>query len=65
MNGRLFEYSIEEQIQCIERETGLREFVYPRWVEAERMTQQKADYEIATMRAVLDTLRAVLLRHED
>ncbi len=48
---------IEAQIQCVQREIKMRERVYARWVEAGRMSQRKADDEIATMRAVLETLR--------
>lgn len=50
---------IIEQIKCIEREIGMRERVYPRWVESKKMTQQKADEEIKTMREVLKTLNLV------
>jgi len=42
---------IDEQIRCVEREIGMRERVYPRWIEAKRMTQKKADQEIEAMRA--------------
>lgn len=48
---------IEAQIACVEREIKMRERVYPRWIEAKRMTQKKADEEIAAMRGVLETLR--------
>lgn len=50
---------IDVQIQCVEREIGMRERVYPRWIEAKRMTQKKADQEIEAMRAVLATLQQV------
>ena len=50
--------SIEQQIACVEREVKMRHRVYPRWVEAGRMTQKKADEEIAAMEAVLVTLRS-------
>lgn len=50
---------LTEQIKCVEREISMRERVYPAWVQANRMTQRKADDEIAAMRAVLETLRGV------
>ncbi len=50
---------IIEQIKCIEREIGMRERVYPRWIESKKMTQQKADEEIRIMRGVLKTLNLV------
>jgi hypothetical protein len=50
--------TIEEQVACVEREIKMRRRVFPRWVEAGRMTQAKADAEIAAMEAVLATLQA-------
>lgn len=50
---------LAERIACVEREIKMRERVYPRWVAAEKMTQQKADAELAAMRAVLATLKAM------
>lgn len=48
--------TLQEQIDCVRREIGMRERVYPRWVASGKMTQTKADHEIATMREVLETL---------
>lgn len=48
--------SIEQQIACVKREIGMRERVYPRWVENKKMSQEKADAEISTMKDVLETL---------
>lgn len=48
--------SIDDQIACVKREIGMREKVYPRWIEQKKMTQAKADKEIETMKAVLVTL---------
>lgn len=47
------------QIACVEREIGYRERCYPRWVTEGRMKEDKADAELAAMRAVLATLKAV------
>jgi hypothetical protein len=47
---------LREQVACVRREIAMRERVYPRWVAAERMTQEKADSELAAMRAVLETV---------
>ena len=44
------------QIACVEREIRMREQVYPRWVQAKKMSQTRADGEIAAMRAVRETL---------
>lgn len=50
------EISIEKQIAAINREIRYREFLYPKWVASGKMTQQKADYQIAVMKAILKTL---------
>lgn len=52
-------FTIQQQIQCIEREIRMRDQVYPRRVEDGKMKQEQADREINTMRAVLGTLLAV------
>ena len=49
--------TIEDMIKCVEREIGMRQRVYPRWVESKKMSQEKADYEIKCMTAVLDKLK--------
>lgn len=51
--------SIEEQIECVKREIGMRHRVYPNWISINKMTQEKASYEIETMKEVLITLMAV------
>lgn len=51
--------SVEQQIECVKREIGMREHVYPRRVADRKMTQALADRELATMRAVLATLEAL------
>lgn len=55
------EITIEEQIACVERELGMRERVYPRWVNQHppKMTPKTMELELARMRAVLATLRLV------
>ena len=55
---------LAKQIACIEREIGFRGRVYPRWVASGKMKQEKADYEIAAMRAVLETLKAEQTRRQ-
>lgn len=49
-------FSLDEQLECIKREIGMRERVYPRWVQSAKMSQAKADREIACMRSVWITL---------
>jgi hypothetical protein len=50
---------LARQIRCVERELRMREVVYPRRVAERRMQQAEADDELATMRAVLATLKGV------
>lgn len=47
---------LDAQLACVRREISYRSRVYPRLVEAHKMTQRKADEEISVMGAVLDTL---------
>lgn len=51
--------TIEEQIQCVRREIRMRDQVYPRWVAAGKLKQEKSDHEIAAMKAVLATLEGL------
>lgn len=54
------EYTLLEMRDCIKREVGFREHVYPRRVAEGKMKQAKADWELACMRAVLKTIEAQL-----
>lgn len=49
--------SLPDQIKCVEREIMMRKRVYPAWVDAKRMTEDRAGVEIATMTAALKTLQ--------
>ena len=51
--------SLDTQIQCVAREIAMRKSAYPKWIFHRRLTQQKADAEIAAMSAVLETLKRV------
>lgn len=48
--------TIERQIAAVRKEIGMRLRVFPRWVQAGKMTQQQSDDGIAAMRAVQATL---------
>lgn len=50
---------IIDQIACVRREIGMRERVYPRWIDAGKMKQVAADREMTGMRAVLMTLEDI------
>lgn len=49
--------TIERQVEAAEREVVFRRRVYARLVQSRRMTQKKADEEIAVMEAIVATLR--------
>ena len=51
---------IEQQIKCVEREIGMRESVYPRWVNSKKMSGSKAQYEIEAMKQVKQSLEALI-----
>lgn len=55
------EITLEQQIACVERELGMREKVYPRWVNKHppKMTPKTAEHELAAMRAVRESLIAL------
>ena len=50
--------TLDQMIACLRREIALRKNVYPKWVANGRMTQVKADEEIAAMQAVHDLVEA-------
>lgn len=45
-------FTAQQKQAAAEREVKMRKRVYPRWVEQGRMTQAKADEEIALMEAI-------------
>jgi hypothetical protein len=47
-------FTSAEKRECAERELKMRQRVYPRWVQSEKMTQAKADREIALMQAIVE-----------
>jgi hypothetical protein len=46
-----------DKLKCAERELEMRKRVYPRWVEAGKMSLAKAAHEIATMDAIVADYR--------
>ena len=57
--AELFEPTIQDQIACLDREVRMRRSVYPRFVANGKMSQAKADREIATMECAISTLLKV------
>ena len=50
-------HTLDDQIDCVKREIGMRERVYPKWVQLRRFSQEQSDRELGRMRAVLNTLQ--------
>lgn len=50
-------FMMDELIECAEREVRMREYVYPGRVKSQKMSQQKADRELALMRAIVRELQ--------
>jgi hypothetical protein len=46
------EFTAADKQKAAEREAKMRRRVYPRWVDANKMTQETADREIAVMEAI-------------
>ncbi|MEE9383179.1 MAG: hypothetical protein V3V08_07180 [Nannocystaceae bacterium] len=53
---RLFAFSLEEQIACVEREIKLRGSVYKRRIAQKKMTRHLAEHEFNCMAAIRQTL---------
>lgn len=50
---------LPEQIAEIKREIGLRQRVYPRWIESGKLKRAAADHQMAAISSVLATLEGV------
>lgn len=51
------EITRSEMRECAERELKLRQRVYPRWIETNRISPAKATHELAVMEAIVKHLR--------
>ena len=56
------DFSLEAQIEEVEREIEMRKRVYPRMIVARSLKQGQADYYVARMQAVHTTLTALLAK---
>ena len=55
--------TLTQQIACVSREIAMRKRCYPNWIARGTMQQAKADDEIRSMTAVLQTLKQVEEEH--
>ena len=51
---QLTQTDIDEMRRCAKRELNKRLTFYPKWIAAGKMTQEKADFEIAGMKKICD-----------
>lgn len=56
VTAQLFPIEIEDEIQELERELRLRKVVYPEFVSARRLSQAKADRQIAVLESAIGSL---------
>jgi hypothetical protein len=54
--------TLRDQIACVERELGLRERVYPVWIERGKLKKTTARIELIRMGAVLHTLKELEIK---
>lgn len=47
-------FTAQEKLQCVERELKQRRFVYPRRVEAGKMSKPMMDEQLALMEAIVE-----------
>lgn len=52
---------IDEMRKCAMRELKLREWVYPKRIEAGKMTQEKADFELAGQKKIVEHLNWLII----
>ncbi len=48
--------TFEQMVTCVDREIGLREKHYPRWVAQKKLLQSAADMELLRMKAVRENI---------
>ena len=52
-------FSLDQQIEEVEREINMRESVYPGWIARGKIRRSAAEYHMDRMRAVLETLKGL------
>lgn len=55
MTARTF--TAQQKRESVERELAMRRRVYPRWIDAGRMSSEKAAHEIAVMEQIVEDYR--------
>lgn len=55
---------LRAQLEEVNREIAVRTRVYPRWIQEQKITRDRAATKLETMKAVADTLRELVQQHE-
>lgn len=56
-------FTLEQKLRCVARELNMRRRVYPRWVEQKRMSQDKANLEIALMEQIISDYQTAIKKN--
>ena len=58
--GEMSAISNAEKLACAKRELQMRENVYPRWIDKGKLTNQKAQHQLAVMRAIVEDYKKLV-----
>lgn len=53
-------FTLDEQIAELKRELGVRERVYPKWIEMGRITKEKAEENKGKLQAAIKTMTGLI-----
>lgn len=56
---KLIAITLDQQIKEAARELALRRKLYPRWLDTDKMDIDDAEHRLATMEAILNTLKNI------
>lgn len=56
--------SLADMLDAARRELAMRKSCYPKWIVSGRMTQAKADHEIACMEGIVERIEMLKLLEE-
>ena len=59
VTDELFPIELDDEVAELEREIRLRKRVYPEFIAARRLSQAKADRQIAVMQSAIDRLKGL------
>lgn len=57
-------FSWDDKIKCVARELAMRKRVYPKWIADGRLTDEKAEWEIGCLEAIMADIKGLAGRKE-